>query len=874
MKKLLSLFLGTCLFCNCSFARRLKGIHVRGQARIETETIINELPVKIGQEYGPETASGALKILNRTGYFADVNVTINTQDDVMYIDVVENPVINRLAYEGMKFSVRDALRDVIKIKERQVFSAPAVHETQQMILECYRRQGYLNARVTPKIVKLPDNRVDLVFEVFEGSPAYVRKVAFVGNKAFSGTELREIMSIRAKQWFHLAFLGGGKNRIYDPEKFTEDQQNIIKFYLNRGYADIEIVSATAELSPNKRDFFLTYFLREGEIYKFGDLSVDCKIPKLDAKSLQASIMAKKGAVFNGAMVEVCQDILRSIVQTQGYTFAVVEPVFKKNAQTKTVDICFTIKDGPRITIEKINIKGNFHTRDNVIRRELRFVEGDPFDHRMIKNAEERIKSLDFFKNVRIEVEEGSTPQQAVITVNVEENKTGEVFAKGGYSTLDKLSIEGKIFDPNFRGKAQTFETSVSYARKTFECTIGLSDPYFLGRDLYGSASLFHTRARRWTAWTRTKTGGEVGLGYRLSRNVTQHWGYILHRENISENDKKKADKARKVSLSASEMQNAEALQKWWKTDEGKEHKNFMSFKEDVGSIWGSAVTHTVAYDCRDRRMLPSRGFRVAWTTKVSGLGGGIRHLINTWSGSWHHRIVKDCILNLRASFSHACGLGDTKLRVVDSLMLGGENFRGFDFYGISPARGFAKEAAADACDNFFKHAPDLDYLDSEDKKFVADNKDAIKASLIGDKEWPAGFAKKWGAIARKSAESKQPDVLQLSDITSSIGHRLGATLSWTGSIEIVFPMPILPRDSEVFGTVFVDLGSAWRSKRKYKNLASSVINDDHYLRVSGGLSAAWNSPFGLLSIGYARPFRKSDNDDVQKFLFGYGMRFS
>lgn len=247
--------------------------------------------------------------------------------------------------------------------------------------------------------------------------------------------------------------------------------------------------------------------------------------------------------------------------------------------------------------------------------------------------------------------------------------------------------------------------------------------------------------------------GEVGIGYRLSRHITQHWSYRLHRENISENDKKKAAKAREMSLSASEMQNSEALQKWWKTDEGKEHKNFMSFRDEIGSIWGSAVTHTIAYDCRDRRMLPSRGYRVAWTTKVSGLGGGIRHLINTWSASWHHRIVKDCILNLRGSFAHACGLGDTKLRVVDSLMLGGESFRGFDFYGISPARGFAKEAAADACDNFFKHAPDLDYLDSEDKKFVADNKDAIKASLIGDKEWPAGFAKKWGAIARKSAKT-------------------------------------------------------------------------------------------------------------------------
>ncbi|GHS99448.1 outer membrane protein assembly factor BamA [Alphaproteobacteria bacterium] len=676
MKKiLLSCFLTWCFCFPLAFSKTIKDIQIKGNAHIEKEAICNEIPYKCGSEYDESTSNQILKILNKTGYFDDVSVFIS--NDIVFIDVVENPTIRQIAYEGMNFKMKDALKDMVKIKKRQVLSKPAIQETQQLILEMYRRQGYLSASVTVKIVKLPNNNVDVVFEVKDGSPAYVRKISFIGNKALRSSDLRESMEIKEKKWFHLSFLGGTRNKIYDPEKFVEDQQMLVKYYMALGYADFEIVSANAELSTDKKNFFLTYYLKEGEIYKFGKITVESKIPELDAKFLQAGIIAKEGALFNGQMIELCGDILKSLATARGYNFAAVAPVFKKDPVTKTVDVCFVVKDGPKVSVEKVVIKGNRHTRDSVIRAEIDINEGDPYDTKKMKRLEERIKGLGFFKNVRVEPEEGSDPDHAVLVVTVDEEKTGEAFVKGGWSSLDHLCIEGRIFEPNFRGKGQSLEFSLGYAGKVFEGSLELAEPNLFGNRIYGSATLFHTRSKKMTNIKRTQTGIGVTMGYHLSPRITQTWGYRLHRENVEYSSEKKEKKV-DTGKTATEGN----WQKYLKTDEGKEFEKLFQSDGGDGTAWGSAVTHTLSYDRRNRRMLPSKGFRIAWTTKVSGLGGSIRYMINTWSGSIHQKIYKDIIFTLRASFSHACGIWGKPLRKPDALYLGGDSFRGFDFFGL------------------------------------------------------------------------------------------------------------------------------------------------------------------------------------------------
>lgn len=864
--------------------RSLKDIRIEGNVRIEREAILLEIPCHKGDPYNEATASKVLKALNKTEYFEDVRVEV--QNDVLVIHVKENPVINKIAYEGMKFRIRDTLKDFVKLRPRQVFSRPVIQETQQIILEIYRRQGYLNASVTPKIVRLPDNRVDVVFEIREGSPAYVRRVSFEGNKAFTSRELREYMEIREKKWFHLGFLGGTRNKMYDPEKFVEDQQTLVKLYLSRGYADVEIVSATAELTPDKRDFFLSYYIREGEIYQFGDISVDSKIDKLDKKALEASIMAKKGAVFNGQMVEVCSDILKGLAHARGYNFAVVEPVFTKHPETKTVDVKFVVKDGPKISIEKITIKGNRHTRDNVIRRQIDFNEGDAFHYKDLKTAESRIRALGYFKDVKVEAEEGSLPGFANILVTVEEERTGEVFAKAGYSTLDKMSIEAHLYEPNFRGKGQELEFLTSYAKRTFEINLELTEPHFLNRNLSGSVGIFHSRTKTIPGIITKKTGGYTGIGYRLARRVTQHWTYRLHRERVDLDDSKTSKKdIKKANESKAGLKDQQDYGKWLDTDEGKKHKHMMAIDEDdLGTFWGSAITHTLAYDCRNRGMLPNRGFRIAWTTTLSGLGGSIKYMKNTWSGSWHHKLYHDVTLTLRASFSHAMGLWDHRLRYNDALFVGGDSLRGFDFYGVSPLRGIPKAHMARLVDDFLASAHHLEWakkhadLLNRLRNATDQQKVALKALMQRDikegMDLPQQLKDAWVRLFAAGVREKQKDAKQMDDLHKMYLRRVGATLSWHGSVEVSFPMPIVPRDAELFGTVFFDMGSAWRSKREEAKDEGGILYDKHTLRTALGFSVAWNSPFGMISVGYAKPIKKEDGDVTQKFLFGYGMKFN
>ncbi|MDR1908046.1 MAG: outer membrane protein assembly factor BamA [Holosporales bacterium] len=847
-----------------SHAGSIKGIVVTGNENISADAILNEIPFKIGSEYDNDTADSILKRLHETMYFDDIIVDIN--NDVVNITVVENPMINKIAYEGMKHSIKDLLRDVIKLKPRQILFKPAIQETQQIILEMYRHQGYLSARVAPKIIRLPNNRVNVVFEVYEGSSTYVKKVAFIGNKMASSKELRDMLSIKEKRIYHLAFIGGTKDKVYDSEKFVEDQQMLVRYYLSQGYADFEIVSATAELSPDKKDFFITYYLKEGDVYKFGDISVDSKIEKLKNDVLAAGIMAKKDQVFNGEMVEFCADLLKGLARSCGYNFAVVEPVFTKNEKTKTVDVKFIVKDGPKIYVEKINIKGNRNTRDRVIRRDIRFNEGDAFDQKQLKPAESRIKESGFFKTVRIDATNGSVPNSAIITVDVAEEHTGSVSARLGYSTFDHAVLEFGISDPNHRGKGQQLDFSVSYAKKSFEGVISLVEPYFLERRLMGGVELSHTRSKHMKGTIHSDTGISPSLGYKFSRHVTQHWSYKLHRDSTTSVLTEKEQSAAELSKSASND-----FKTWLESKEGKEHSAFIDSHYSNGVRWGSAVTHTLSFDNRNRGFLPSRGYHLYWGTTVSGLGGSIKYIKNTWGGSWHHKVYKDVAVSMRGAFSCITTLGENKLHRMDALYVGGESLRGFERLGVSPVRGPCNARRLQAIDRFIDKSGSLSYLSDSQKTFITDNKESIRKYFTGELNGVEKFNKEnLTAITSAAIREKQSDVLQFVQLQSVESKKLGGTRSCSGSLEFSCPMS---EQAGIYGTVFADCGAAWRSDKIDGTDITSVKNDEFSLRCTVGACIAWNSPFGVISIGYARPLVKKSGDVECRVLLGYGMNF-
>ncbi|MDR1597938.1 MAG: outer membrane protein assembly factor BamA [Holosporales bacterium] len=843
------------------YAGVIKEIKIVGNANVATDTILSELQFKVGSQYDEYTADAILKRLNETTYFDDITVEI--QNDVVIIKVAENPVINKIAYEGMNYEMKDVLKKIIKVKPRQILFKPSIQETQQIILEAYRSQGYLSARVSPKIIRLPNNRVNVAFEVHEGSVTYVRRITFIGNKCATSNELRGLLSIREKRPYHISFLGGTKDKVYDAHKFTEDQQMLVRYYLSQGYADFEIVSATAELSPDKKDFFLTYYLKEGDVYHVGEVTVDLKIAKLKKELFEAALMIKKGEKFNGEGITFCSNFIKSLATAAGYNFATVEPVLTKNPETKTVDIKFVIKDGPKIFIEKIDIKGNRVTRDRVIRREIGFSEGDAFDQSNFKPAEERIKSTGFFKGVRIGAQEGTAPDSAIVTVDVEEDKVSSITGKFGYSTLDKLAMQFGVSNPNYSGKGQALDFSFSYAKRVMEGMVSLVDPYFMGRRLVGGIEVSCVRSKVLTDVTQTQAGITPSLAYRLSRHVSQHWSYRLHRDSVK-------------SLLSSELaaqqtnQSQNEFTEWLKnTDEGRKHAEFIASHNSTGVDWGSAITHALSYDTRNRRFLPSQGYYVSWSTTVSGLGGSIRNMVNTWTASWHHKVYADLVVAIRQTFICAGGIGGKQLRHVDSLFLGGDSLRGFEHLGVSPVRGECKERSLAAIDHFLDNYQGLSYFTDDQKAFLTTNKDSVRKFLSAEKVQnfdELAFIK----ILAAAIKNNNIGISQYNQTKAIAGKQLGGTRCYKASIEFTYP---ISDRLGLYARAFTDCGAVWRSKRLDGQDKTSVVGDDFFLRVAIGASISWKSPFGMITFGYARPLRKHDTDSESRWLFGVGTAF-
>ena len=379
----------------------IKNIKIQGNQRIESETVLSYLPLKVGDALDQSKLDQCLKELFATGYFIDVKVHQNGQ--TLVIEVEENPIINRVVFEGNNKLKDDIITQEVRLRPREVLSRTRIQEAQQRILEIYRRMGRFGAKVDPKIIKLPENRVDLVFEINEGAVTYIRAIQFVGNKRFSDKKLEEQLLTKRARWYRFFAV----DDVYDPDRFIGDQQSLRKFYNDNGYADFRILSAVAELSPDQKDFYLTFTVEEGKLYHFGKVDIVSHIPSVKAESLRSEIAFAEKDVFSGRLIEKSVNAITHAAGTQGFAFVSIEPKVVKNPETKLVDITFEIKEGPRVYIEKIVFVGNDRTHDDVIRRELMVHEGDAYNAAKIKQSEMNLKELQYFKTVSVETEQGS-----------------------------------------------------------------------------------------------------------------------------------------------------------------------------------------------------------------------------------------------------------------------------------------------------------------------------------------------------------------------------------------------------------------------------------------------------------------------------------
>ena len=408
-------------------AEAVSRIEVKGNRRIEAATIRALLPLKPGRAATPEAIDRSLEALFASGLFADVR--IEPQRDRLVVTVRENPTVNQVAFEGNRKVKADELRSAVQTKPADVLSRARVAEDVRQLLELYRRRGLSGARIEPKAIDLAENRVNLVFEIREGEKAGVLRIGFVGNKAFPDRELRDVITTRETNF--LSFLR--PSDVYDPDRLEFDREKLRQFYLQRGYIDVRVVSATGDYDPERKGFYVSFTLDEGPRYRFGAVDIRSDLRGADMRGLDSLLRTKSGAVFNAGLVEKSVDELALELAKRGRLFAVVTPRVLRNPRDGTASVTYDVEEGRHVYVERINVRGNTFTRDYVVRREFDLAEGDAYNKALIDRAERRLKALGFFKTVRISDEPGSAPDRVVLNVDIQEAKTGYFGWSLGYS---------------------------------------------------------------------------------------------------------------------------------------------------------------------------------------------------------------------------------------------------------------------------------------------------------------------------------------------------------------------------------------------------------------------------------------------------------
>ena len=517
----------------------IRTISVSGAQRLEPQTIMSYIQLRPGQAYTQAAADQALKDLYATELFGDVRISEN--DGQVLIEVVENPIINRIILEGNKRLKNDKILPEIKLAPRQIYTRSKVRADVNRIIELYKRQGRFAAVVEPKAVQLDQNRVDIVFEISEGPKSKVRQINIIGNEEFSDGELRGEML--TKQTGFLSFLTG--NTSYDPDKLAFDQQKLRQFYLTNGYVDFRVVSAVAELTPDKEDFIITYVVEEGERYKYGDVSVDSQLRDFNSELLTRQLSMKEGEWYNAQQVEDTIEGLSETIGAYGYAFATVDPRYDRDPENRTMSVEFVINQAPRTYVEKIEINGNTLTQDKVIRREFRLAEGDAFNSLQVRRSTNRINSLGFFQeNFEIAQEPGSAEDRINLIANVEENPTGELQLSAGFSSLESFILQGSIRERNFRGRGQTVGLSLNYSRYSKAAQISFTEPYVFDRNISFGADIYrrdfnsfnYFNNDRNNTYENSTTGFSLRAGTPLSEYMTVIARYTLNFEDVTLGD--------------------------------------------------------------------------------------------------------------------------------------------------------------------------------------------------------------------------------------------------------------------------------------------------------------------------------------------------
>ncbi len=804
-------------YAQTSGSQTVNSIVVEGNRRVEASTVRSYFKAGPGGRLDAQSIDDAYKALYATGLFQDVH--ISQSGGRIVVTLVENPVINKIAFEGNRKVKEDQLKLEIQSKERGTLSRATVQSDVQRLLEVYRRGGRFDVRIDPKIIERPNSRVDLVFEINEGAKTDVKTINFVGNHAYSSYRLRD--EIKTVETGLLAFLQTAN--IYDPDRIEADRELLRRFYLKHGYIDVRVLSAVGEFDPAREGFVITFTIDEGEQYRIGTVDVRSKIPALGPRLLEPRLRMSSGDVYNAEAIEKSVEDMTIEAAKQGFAFASVRPGADRNSQARTINLFFTVEEGQRTYIERINIRGNSKTRDYVVRREFDVAEGDAYNRALINRAERRLKNLNFFKTVKITTEPGSAPDRVVLNVDVEDQSTGEVSLSGGYSTSDGALAEASIGERNLFGLGLASKISVTYGQHSKGAAFSFVEPYLLGYrlalgfDLYGKQQL----PTNFISYQTDTLGAGLRLGVALREDLALQLRYSIYRQQIVLpsflND---CNNINPDYIHTFPTPNPLPSTPPFAGTPGQINQNcYVTGQASLpvrvelanGAVLTSLVGYSLAYNTVDDNRNPTSGVAAALNQDVAGVGGDVRFLRETVDLRRYFEVVYDIVgvMHLQAGTIQGWGNG-----AADFGQIGATGVRMLDHFQMGPnlVHGFAPAG-------------------------------------IGPRDLTVGTA----------------------------NDALGGTHFWGASLELQTPLFFIPKELGIKVAAYVDAGSLW----DYRGPISSPLTGEVMTTSSGnmfinsaaGVGLIWASPFGPLRFDLAYPITKRSYDRTQIFRFGGGASF-
>ncbi len=839
----------------------IRTITVVGAERLEPTTILSYIRLRVGQQYTATAADEAIKDLSATELFA--NYSIRNDNGNVVISVTENPVINRIVLEGNKRLKNDKIVPEIKLAPRQIFTRSKVRADVARIIELYKRQGRFAARVEPKLVQLPQNRVDIVFEISEGPKSKVRQINILGNEKFSDGELRGEMV--TKQARLTSFFSS--NTSYDPDRLAFDQQKLRQFYLTNGYADFRVVSAVAELTPDQQDFIITYVVEEGERYTFGEVKVDSQLRDFDSDVMSTQLPMKDGDFYNAKTVEDTVEQLTELAGRYGYAFADVQPRFNRNPADRKMNVTFVLREAPRVYVERVDINGNTLTQDKVVRREFRLAEGDAFNSLAVQRTNARINSLGYFQeNFEVKQVEGSAPDRIVLEANVEERPTGELQFSAGFSSIEQFILAGSIRQRNFRGRGQTIGLSLNYSQFSRSAQVSFSDPYLFDRNISGGIDIYRrdfnsfnfTGNDRNTTFQQATTGFSLRAGVPLTEYMALVGSYTLNYDDVS------LDEA--LFFSDTDGNG---------TTECDPLRAGRFLCDAIGTRLSSIVGLSLNYNSLNSRIRPTSGKTISLSAEFAGLGGDVRYARFRGRAQQFWNIANTgFIFSLLAEggtiipLQERPGAGVDDVLLTDRFFLGEPQFRGYAIRGVGP-RILTQQSILDNLGR-----PVLDA--NGNPTFITERRQ-VRDDAIGGRNYYLGRAEieiPLGSGARELGlrPSIWTDVGALWGVeTPVLTVNPGGTQLRNEQGQLLFQVP---GTGEITTNAAATDGSPnIRLIQPGTNIRELFLGNSPSPRITAGIGVNWNSPFGPFRIDFAQTIRKVEGDDERRFTFNVGTQF-